>query len=136
MAQTLPCLNRQALRAIFKQHGLAARPELHAAGLAQAVTSINGVLLNNIKLDHKGAYSVQGVQSGYTAKMKLHATGVLTSKSKMHDVSPAAQGEGAQLAVIHVTFRQQRCLMLALIPARSCSRKSRVIRMAPPGAFS
>ena len=58
------------------------------------------MLLNNIKLDHKGAYTVQGVPSGYTAKMKLHATGLLTSKAKMHEASPAAQGEGTQLALI------------------------------------
>ena len=55
--------------------------------LAQAVTSINGVLTNNIRLEHKGTYTVTGIQSGYTAKMKLHATGMLTSKNKMHEVS-------------------------------------------------
>ena len=53
----------------------------------QAVTSINGVLINKISLEHKGTYTVTGNQSGYTAKMKLHASGMLTSKSKLHEAS-------------------------------------------------
>ena len=55
--------------------------------LVQAVTSINGVLLNKISLEHKGTYTVTGNQSGYAAKMKLHASGMLTSKSKLHEAS-------------------------------------------------
>ncbi len=54
----------------------------------QAVTSINGVLMNKISLEHKGTYIVTGNQSGYAAKMKLHASGMLTSKSKLHEASP------------------------------------------------
>lgn len=54
---------------------------------AQAVTCIHGVVLGNIRLEHKGAYTVQGLQSGYTAKLKLHVSGMLISKSKMHEVS-------------------------------------------------
>ena len=53
----------------------------------QAVTSINGVLINKINLEHKGTYTVTGNNSGYAAKMKLHASGMLTSKSKMHEAS-------------------------------------------------
>jgi len=52
------------------------------------VTSIQGVLTNNIKLEHKGTYTVHGCQSGYTAKMKLHASGMFSSKSKLHEASP------------------------------------------------
>lgn len=55
--------------------------------LAQAVTSINGVLINKINLEHKGTFTVTGNQSGYAAKMKLHASGMLTSKSKLHEAS-------------------------------------------------
>ena len=62
--------------------------QLHVtARLAQAVTSINGVLINKINLEHKGTYTVTGNQSGYAAKMKLHASGMLTSRSKMHEAS-------------------------------------------------
>ena len=53
----------------------------------QATTSILGVVLGPIRLEHKGTVTVRGCQSGFTAKFKLHATGMLTSKSKMHEAS-------------------------------------------------
>ena len=56
----------------------------------QATTSILGVVMGPIRLEHKGTVTVRGCQSGYTAKFKLHATGMLTSKSKMHEASPEA----------------------------------------------
>ena len=59
--------------------------------LLQAVTSINGVLINKISLEHKGTYTVTGNQSGYAAKMKLHASGMLTSKSKLHEARSLLQ---------------------------------------------
>lgn len=55
----------------------------------QATTSILGVVMGPIRLEHKGTVTVRGCQSGYTAKFKLHATGMLTSKSKMHEASPS-----------------------------------------------
>ena len=42
-----------------------------------------------IRLEHKGSVTVRGCQSGYTAKFKLHSTGMLSSKSKMHVASPS-----------------------------------------------
>ena len=74
------------------------------------MTSIQGVLTNNIKLEHKGTYTVQGCQSGYTAKMKLHASGMFTSKSKLHEASPLPlnllqQDEGALLIVCRLHGR-------------------------------
>ena len=54
----------------------------------QATTSILGVVMGPIRLEHKGTVTVRGCQSGYAAKFKLHATGMLTSKSKMHEASP------------------------------------------------
>ena len=54
----------------------------------QATTSIMGVVMGPIRLEHKGTVTVRGCQSGYTAKFKLHPTGMLTSKSKMHEASP------------------------------------------------
>ncbi len=98
------------------------------------MTCINGVLLNNIKLDHKGAYTVQGVQSGYIAKMKLHATGMLTSKAKMHEARPAAQGAGTQLVLIHDVLAAE-VLNVDLISANSCSRIRGVITTPRPRAF-
>lgn len=53
---------------------------------AQAVTSINNVVLGRITLEHKGSYAVRCVPAGLTACMKLHASSMLTSKARMHEV--------------------------------------------------
>ena len=55
----------------------------------KATTSILGVVMGPIRLEHKGTVTVRGCQSGFAAKFKLHATGMLTSKSKMHEASPS-----------------------------------------------
>ncbi len=77
-----------ALRCVLPDTGqTSVMPHWAREMLAQAVTSINGVLINKISLEHKGTYTVTGNQSGYAAKMKLHASGMLTSKSKLHEAS-------------------------------------------------
>lgn len=53
----------------------------------QAVTSINNVIMGKLYLDHKGAYTVQCLGSGgLCARMKFHASSMLTSKAKLHEV--------------------------------------------------
>jgi hypothetical protein len=55
----------------------------------QAVTCINNVIMGRLYIDHKGPWSVRGVQSGLSARMKFHATSMLTTKSRLHEVSCA-----------------------------------------------
>ena len=63
----------------------------HACNLyvAQAVTSIHGVVTGRISLEHKGAYTVRCCATGLTAAMKLHASTMLTPKARMHEARPS-----------------------------------------------
>ena len=62
--------------------------ELDTQGVAlvQAVTSINGVVVGRISLEHKGAYTVRCCATGRCAALKLHAATMLTPKARMHEV--------------------------------------------------
>ena len=69
----------------------------------KATTSILGVVMGPIRLEHKGTVTVRGCQSGFAAKFKLHATGMLTSKSKMHEASPSP------LSLLQMALRRALC---------------------------
>ena len=58
---------------------------------AQAKTSINGVVTGRISLEHKGSYPVRCLATGLTAAMKLHASTMLTSRARMHEVGRPLQ---------------------------------------------
>ncbi|BDA41111.1 Oxysterol-binding protein-related protein 1B [Coccomyxa sp. Obi] len=62
----------------------------------KAVTSINNVIVGRVHLEHKGSWRLRGLQSGLTACMKFHATTLLSSKSKLHEVSGVVE-KGGQL---------------------------------------
>ena len=57
---------------------------------AQARTSINGVVTGRISLEHKGSYPVRCLATGLTAAIKLHASTMLTSRARMHEVRLAS----------------------------------------------
>ena len=76
----------------------------------QATTSILGVVMGPIRLEHKGTVAVHGCQSGYAAKFKLHPTGMLTSKSKMHEARPIISQPPADGALsMHYSLRCPVC---------------------------
>ena len=56
------------------------------------MTCINGVVIGRISLEHKGSYTVRCLATGLTAAVKLHASTMLTSRAKMHEVQPPLQG--------------------------------------------
>ncbi|KAK9916628.1 hypothetical protein WJX75_005072 [Coccomyxa subellipsoidea] len=96
----------------------------------KAMTSINNVIVGRIHLEHKGSWRLRGVQSGLIACMKFHAATMLSSKSKLHEVSGVVEKDGVALKGVKLRGKWDRELH-ADLPDGS----SRLLwRVNPPAA--